>query len=264
MRYFLTLSYLGTHYHGWQSQPNAPSVQQTIENALARILALNACPVTGCGRTDTGVHASRYVAHFDTEKELPASFLKGINSILPPDIAVQQVVAMGEDDLTALPHARYSAVLRQYTYHIVGRKDPFSLQTAWYYPLLHRLDYNKLVAAAALIRSFDTFFPFCKTESGTSHYRCELHSLYWQHLPDQQRLLLHISANRFLRGMVRLITGACIQVAAGQMSLADIEKALVNQTTLPKTLSVPPQGLFLTDVQYPETLIRPQPSWQIP
>jgi tRNA pseudouridine38-40 synthase len=252
MRYFLTLSYLGTAYHGWQMQPNAPSVQETLQKALGRILGGDSCAVTGCGRTDTGVHASYYVAHFDTEKPLPLAFLKGINSILPPDIAVQQVVPITQTDADEnLLHARYSATLRCYEYHITGRKDPFSIQTAWFYPLLERLDKEKLTSAAALIRSFDAFFPFCKSDSGADHYRCQVENLHWEFLPERQQLVLHISANRFLRGMVRLITGACVQVANGQMALTDLEKALREQTVLPKSLSVPPHGLFLTDVQYP-------------
>jgi tRNA pseudouridine38-40 synthase len=249
MRYFLTLSYLGTHYNGWQSQPNAPSVQATIEQALSTFLGGVNCPVTGCGRTDTGVHARNYVAHFDSDKTIPGTFLKGINSLLPADIAIHDIRPVGQEGQEA-PHARFSAFERSYEYHIVTRKDPFFTQTAWIYPAFERLDLEKMQAVGRLLLRYHDFFPFCKTDSSTDHYRCDLLRAEWLYTPEEHHAVFHITANRFLRGMVRLIVGACIQAGKDQLSLQQIQHALETQTPLPKSLSVPPNGLFLTGIKY--------------
>ncbi|HAD14434.1 MAG TPA: tRNA pseudouridine(38-40) synthase TruA [Saprospirales bacterium] len=245
MRYYLTLSYLGTRYAGWQVQPNATSVQATLESALSTILQ-ESIEVTGCGRTDAGVHASYYVAHFDAEKKLPPSFLNGINSLLPPDIAIHQVQPVAAD-----AHARFDAYERSYAYYLSLRKDPFSTQTAWFYPMHAQLDFDKMQAVGALLLSFEDFYPFCKADSGLERYHCTLQKAYWEKRPEEHRWVFHITANRFLRGMVRLIVGACIQTGKGQLQLEDIRQALEQQTQLKKNLSVPAHGLFLTDVKYP-------------
>jgi tRNA pseudouridine38-40 synthase len=245
MRYFLTLSYLGSRYAGWQVQPNAISVQATLESALSTILQ-ESIEVTGCGRTDAGVHASYYVAHFEAEKKLPTSFLNGINSLLPPDIAIHQVQLVAAD-----AHSRFDAYERSYEYHLSLRKDPFTTQTAWFYPMHHQLDFDKMQEVGALLLSFEDFYPFCKTDSGLERYHCTLQKAFWEKRPEAHRWVFHITANRFLRGMVRLIVGACIQAGKGQLALEDIREALEKQTHLKKNLSVPAHGLFLTDVKYP-------------
>ena len=245
MRYFITLSYLGARYAGWQIQPNANSVQSTLETALSTILQEN-IEVTGCGRTDAGVHARYYVAHFDTGKQLPGTFLNGINSLLPTDIAIHEI-----KPVHAEAHARYDAFERSYEYHLGLRKDPFSTQTAWFYPMYEQLDFDKMQAVGALLLSFEHFYPFCKTDSGLERYHCNLQKAFWEKHPQEHRWVFHITANRFLRGMVRLIVGACIQVGKGQLTLDDVRTALEHQTPLKKSLSVPAHGLFLTDVRYP-------------
>lgn len=247
-RYFLTLSYRGTRYSGWQIQPNAISVQATLEEAISTILRQK-IDLTGCGRTDTGVHARYYVAHFDAEGDLPPRFLNGLNSLLPADIAVSaiQPVASGA-------HARYDAYERSYEYHISFRKDPFSTETAWFYPQFARLDLQKMQETASLLPHYKSFFPFCKTDSGVDAYNCDLKRATWEILPDGSGLIFHITANRFLRGMVRLIVGACVQTGIGQLSVAAVQEALEKQQHLPKSLSVPPQGLFLTAVKYPDAI----------
>ena len=245
MRYFLTLSYLGTRFSGWQIQPNAPSVQATLEAALGTLLR-QPVEVTGCGRTDAGVHARYYVAHFDAEGELPATILNGLNSLLPDDIAVYSVLPVAAD-----AHARYDAFERSYEYHIALRKDPFSTGTTWFFPQHRLLGFEKMQAVAELLPQYRAFFPFCKTDSGTEGYDCELKRAIWDHRPEQHRMVFHISANRFLRGMVRLIVGACINAGLGKIEPDDVRAALAGQKMLKKSLSVPPQGLFLTDVQYP-------------
>lgn len=248
MRYFLQLSYLGQHFNGWQVQPDAPSVQATLEQALGTLLR-HPTPVTGCGRTDAGVHARYYVAHFDGPP-LPPSFLLGLNSLLPPDIAVYAVAPMAPD-----AHARFDAFERSYAYHITTRKDPFDQHTCWHYRSGRPLDLAKLQAAADLLPHYTAFAPFCKTHSDVDSYDCGLTRAQWEALPGRHHLVFHITANRFLRGMVRLIVGACVQVSKGQLSLEALEHALDTQTPLPKSLSVPPQGLALTGVRYPYELV---------
>ncbi len=245
MRYFLTLSYLGARYNGWQVQPGAPSVQATLEEALG-VLLRHKVDVTGCGRTDAGVHARYYVAHFDAEADLPPNFEYSLNSLLPKDVAIYGVAPVAPD-----AHARYDAFERSYEYHIATRKDPFLQQTAWFYRQAQHLDLARMQAAADLLPTYQSFFPFCKTHSGVDSYTCDLKKAVWTALPDEHRLVFHISANRFLRGMVRLIVGACLQAGSGQIHLDEIKQALDTQTPLRKSWSVPPEGLFLTDVRYP-------------
>ena len=249
-RYFLTLAYRGTRYSGWQIQPNAVSVQATIEDVLSTILQ-EKVDITGCGRTDAGVHASYYVAHFDAEKALPPRFLNALNSLLPADIAIYSV-----QEVSPEAHARYDAFERSYEYHVTFRKDPFTTETAWFYPQFHKLDLEKMDETAALLPQFEAFFPFCKTDSGVDAYHCTLTHASWERRDDGHGLVFHVTANRFLRGMVRLIVGACIQTGMGQLPVAAVREALEKQVHLPKSLSVPPQGLFLTKVRYPEGGLR--------
>ncbi len=246
MRYFLTLSYLGTRYGGWQSQPSAPSVQATLEAALTTILRQK-IEVTGCGRTDAGVHARYYVAHFDAKGNLPPTFLNGLNSILPADIAAHSVQQVSPD-----AHARYDAFERSYEYHIVFRKDPFATGTAWFFPQNGKIDLKKMQKVADLLLHYKSFSPFCKTDSGLQNFNCELKKAFWEHRPQDFRLVFHITANRFLRGMVRLIVGASLNAGLGKIEIEDVKSALDEQKPLKKSLSVPPQGLFLTEVKYPQ------------
>lgn len=244
-RYFLTLAYRGTRYCGWQTQPNAPSVQQTVEEALAVILR-TATPIVGCGRTDTGVHARYYTAHFDSREELPPTFVNGLNSLLPDDIAIYTCTEVKSD-----AHARFDAFERSYEYHITFRKDPFLHDRAWFYPQYRQLDMENMKRTAGLLLEFDDFKSFCKSDSGLEHYRCDLREARWEQLPDNGGLVFHISANRFLRGMVRLVVGACIQTGKGQLAPGDVYDALEKQKPPGKNLSVPAHGLFLTAVRYP-------------
>jgi tRNA pseudouridine38-40 synthase len=244
-RYFITLAYHGGSFVGWQRQPKGESVQGCLERALSTILR-DQIEVTGCGRTDAGVHARHYVAHFDTAQPIPPSFLVGTNSLLPPEIAVYTYQAM-----PPTAHARYDAYERAYEYHIVARKSPFERGTVWQYPQAQRLDVDKLHEVAAIFPQYNEFFPFCKTHSGVDHYRCDLRDAHWELLPDQHRLVFHVTANRFLRGMVRLMVGACVQAGMGQISPDAVRDALERQVALPKHLSVPAEGLYLTRVEYP-------------
>ena len=244
MRYFSELAYSGTNYHGWQRQPNAPSVQEAIEQAMATILG-TAIEVTGCGRTDKGVHASQYFMHFDFEGKFPKEFLRRINKLLPLDVAIRSVLEVAPD-----AHARFDAIQRSYEYHIVLEKNPFLTGTAWYFPFFEKLDLEKVQAAAALLLQYGEFQPFCKSNTDVKTMECTLFRSEWVLDEAARRMFFHISANRFLRGMVRLIVGMCLNVGLGKVELEEVGKALDQQVLLKKSWSVPPEGLFLTEIRY--------------
>lgn len=250
-RYFLYLAYNGARYHGWQRQPLSSSVQETIAAVLSRILNEEIEP-TGCGRTDAGVHASRYVAHFDTSKPVPARFAHRLNRLLPPDIAIQRVEPMGPSPAEGVhgQHARFSAKHRAYRYDIIAEKDPFRAETTWHYHAFAKLDLDVLNDAAQLLVSYQEFAPFCKSNSDAKTMRCELRQSEWTRSEDGKTLQYYIGADRFLRGMVRLIVGACVQVSLGEMSIEELREAMEAQVPVPKPLSVPASGLFLTEVAY--------------
>ncbi|MCC6726849.1 MAG: tRNA pseudouridine(38-40) synthase TruA [Saprospiraceae bacterium] len=244
MRYFSELAYRGTNYNGWQRQPNAPSVQQAIEEAMATILG-GAIEVVGCGRTDTGVHASQYFMHFDWEGSLPKEFLRRLNKLLPADIAIRSIYEVAPD-----AHARFDAVRRSYEYHVVLDKNPFGEDTTWHFPFFDKLDLENVQAAAALLLQYKEFQPFCKSNTDVHTMECTLLRSEWVFDEKARRLVFHISANRFLRGMVRLIVGMCLNVGLGKVSIDEVRQALEQQSLLKKSWSVPPNGLFLTEVVY--------------
>ena len=242
MRYFLELAYKGTHYCGWQRQPNAPSVQAQIETVFALILR-QPIELVGCGRTDTGVHARYYVAHFDFEGVFPDFFLERINKMVGRDIVLKNIKPMPDD-----AHARFDAYARSYEYHIGFVKNPFAIDTEWFFTQYNLLNINDLQKTAEILRGYEDFAPFCKTNSDAMTMKCTLTRAEWVFEAD--KAVFHISANRFLRGMVRLIVGACVNVGLGQMTLDDLKRALEGQSPLTKSYSVPPTGLFLTEVKY--------------
>ncbi len=246
MRYFSELAYRGTNYNGWQRQPNAPSVQQAIEEAMATILG-SAIEVVGCGRTDTGVHASQYFMHFDFEGPFPKEFHRRLNKLLPNDIAIHSIFEVAPD-----AHARFDAVRRSYEYHITLDKDPFGEHTTWHFPFFDKLDLEKTQAAAALLLGYQEFQPFCKSNTDVHTMECTLYRSEWVLDLTSRRFIFHISANRFLRGMVRLIVGMCLNVGLGKVGIDEVRQALDQQVLLKKSWSVPPEGLFLTEVRYPE------------
>lgn len=245
MRYFAELSYKGTNYNGWQRQPNAPSVQQVIEKAFSTILR-TPIVVTGCGRTDTGVHASQFFMHFDVTENLPKELFKRLNKYLPPDIAIHRLLEVAEN-----AHTRFDANFRAYKYHVIFKKNPFLTDSAFRFPFGHKLDFDKMQAAAKLLLEFDSFFPFCKTKSDAKTMFCELHRSEWVWEKEGEHLVFHIAANRFLRGMVRLIVGMCLNVGVGKLSIEEVRDALEKEERLSKSYSVPPNGLFLCEIRYP-------------
>jgi len=245
LRYFSELVYNGKNYFGWQRQPNQISVQETIENAFSTILN---CPIsiTGCGRTDTGVHASQYFIHFDYDSVFPRSFINRLNKFLPEDISIRKIFEVADE-----AHARYDAFHRSYAYHIDFNKNPFELGTIYHFHFAPQLDLKKMQAAAQLLLEYEDFFPFCKTNSDVKSMKCELRRAEWVFDANKERLVFHIAANRFLRGMVRLIVGMCLNIGLEKISIAELKSAMENQTRLQKSWSVPPDGLFLTEIKYP-------------
>jgi len=246
MRYFVEAQFKGTRYAGWQRQKAQPSVQQTIEQALSVILR-NKITITGCGRTDAGVHALQYFFHFDTRHDLPNRFIYKLNQYLPADIAFAGCQLVDDD-----AHARRDAVSRTYRYFLHFNKDPFSTDSV-YYPYRTAIDVVLMSAAAALLTEFETFKPFCKTGSDTPHHLCDVTSVHWD--IDKHRAVFTMKANRFLRGMVRLVVGMCLNVGRGKISLNEVREAMDQQMELRLSESAPAHGLFLIEVEYPEAIL---------
>lgn len=245
MRYFAELSYRGTNYYGWQRQPGQISIQETIESAISTILRTET-PITGCGRTDTGVHAKQYFLHFDSESEIPGNLKHRLNKLLPTDISIKQILPVATD-----AHARFDAFERSYEYYLGFEKDPFSTDLVWQFPYAQKPDFEKMQQAASLLENYDHFYTFCKSNTDVKTMKCDLKRSTWVMAEDKHQFVFHITANRFLRGMVRLIVGMCVNVGLNKVKLDEVEQALETQTLLNKSLSVPPQGLYLTGIKYP-------------
>lgn len=251
MRYFAELSYRGTNYNGWQRQLNAPSVQQTLEEGLSTLLR-DAVTVTGAGRTDTGVHASYYVAHFDTLKEIgdPTGFVYHLNSVLPTDIAVSGISPVDDG-----AHARFDAVAREYKYFILTRKDVFRRSTSWqYYVPLDLMAMNK---AAEHLLGVDDFTTFSKLHSNNKTNTCRVAQAQW--VASGSELVFTISADRFLRNMVRSVVGTLVDVGRGKMTPDRFAGILAARDRSLASGSAPAQGLFLTDIKYPNNIFRQSP-----
>ena len=247
-RYFTALAYNGTRYCGWQKQPGQATVQESLEAAFSMILGQN-IELTGCGRTDTGVHALKYFAHFNMAGAFPEGFLHRINRVLGSDIAVFAVYPVQGD-----AHARFDACYRSYAYHLTFHKDPFTCETAYYFPFRDRPLPGLMQAAASELLLFQDFFPFCKTGHDAKTTLCTLFRSEWEVDETEGHMVYHVAANRFLRGMVRLIVGMCIEVGLGKLSLEEVHEAMLRRERLRRNISVPPGGLFLTDVRYPYAL----------
>ncbi|NRB53784.1 MAG: tRNA pseudouridine(38-40) synthase TruA [Saprospiraceae bacterium] len=245
MRYFVELAYNGTRFFGWQRQPQQLSVQEALEEAFSTILN-TPISVTGCGRTDTGVHAKQYFMHFDFDGSFPKAFDRRINKYIGPDIALYSFWQVATD-----AHARFDATHRGYEYHLNFQKQPFEQETAYFFPFSAKLDVKAMQEAGKLLLSYGEFYPFCKSDTDVKTMKCELRQAEWRWHEEEKKLVFHIAANRFLRGMVRLIVGMCLNVGLGKLSVDEVKVAMDDQTRIQKSLSVPPQGLFLTDIRYP-------------
>ncbi|MDD6001716.1 MAG: tRNA pseudouridine(38-40) synthase TruA [Bacteroidales bacterium] len=242
MRYKLTLAYNGENYHGWQTQPNAPTVQETLERAFSVVLRQN-ISITGCGRTDTGVHAEYYVAHFDTYdiNGKIGDLIHKMNSFLPKDIAIYNIEPVGDDF-----NARFSAVKRSYRYWIHTRKDPFLDRSSWLVP--YPIDIEKMNQGCEILKRYTDFASFCKAGSDNKTTICHISSAQWTQ--DAHRIKFEISADRFLRNMVRAIVGTMVDLGLGKTSLADFEDIIKSHKRSSAGQSVPAKGLALVDIRY--------------
>ena len=244
-RYFLELSYKGTPFHGWQIQQNAFTVQECLEKALSTLLR-TPISIMGSGRTDTGVHASMQVCHFDYSGALDREkFQKGINAILPKEIAIHSI-----REVLPEAHARFDAIDRSYFYRIVFQKNPFLDDLAWL--IFQEPEVEKMNQAAQILLKHEDFECFSKVHTEVNHFRCKIHSARWEQKDGQ--LLFHITANRFLRGMVRAIVGTLMEIGNGTRSLESFEELILSKDRTKAGKAAPAKGLFLCQVKYPANL----------
>lgn len=238
----MTLAYNGKCYNGWQIQNNAPSVQQTLQESLSTILR-ETIGVVGAGRTDTGVHASFYVAHFDVQTPIKDTddFVYHLNAILPKDIAVSNAEPVADD-----AHARFDATSREYKYYICLNKNPFRRDFSCTLP--YPLDIEKMNVAASAMLEYSDFACFAKLHSNNKTTICHIENAAWEQQDDM--LIFTIRADRFLRNMVRAIVGTLIDVGRGKLDLEGFHKVIASGSRSAAGTSVPPQGLFLTDIKY--------------
>jgi tRNA pseudouridine38-40 synthase len=247
MRYFAELAYDGTSFHGWQIQPNAYTVQEALDKALSTILRQK-IETLGCGRTDTGVHASEFFAHFNAESEphqhdlLSRKFLNSLNSLLPYQVAVKRIIQTDPE-----AHARFDATLRSYEYHIHRRKDPFKYNRSWL--LQDKLDMEKMNQAAQYMMSYTDFSAFSKSNTQVFTNNCKITRAIW--IEEDENLVFHISADRFLRNMVRAIVGTLVLIGKGISPPESIHDIIESKNRSNAGSSVPACGLYLTEVKYP-------------
>lgn len=242
VRYFMELSYDGAPFCGWQIQPDAPSVQQELEDKLSIILRTKT-PVVGCGRTDTGVHASQYFAHFEGEFTMPEEVLAfKLNCMLPAEVAIHRVFEVAQDT-----HARFSAEARTYHYFISPSKNAFAHTHSWY---MHQpLDVAKMNEACHYLLGEQDFTSFSKLHTQVNHNFCTITFAQWEEVNGQ--LKFTITANRFLRNMVRAIVGTLIEVGRGKIEPSDLQQIITQKSRQKAGASVPGHGLFLAKIEYP-------------
>ncbi len=242
IRYFIYLSYDGTAYHGWQIQPNGDSVQERLQQGLSTLLRRDTT-VVGAGRTDTGVHARMMVAHFDVESELDTVQLTyRLNKILPKDISVQKVCKVDNE-----MHARFSATTRTYHYYLHTNKNPFlrHYSCELHYPL----NFENMNRAAAHLLDYEDFGAFCKSHSDVKTTLCHVTEASWIKI-DEHSWYFRITANRFLRNMVRAVVGTLIEVGRGRMSVDEFCRVVEGKKRTDAGESMPGNALFLEYVGY--------------
>ncbi len=245
-RFFVKLAYDGTAYHGWQIQNNALSVQEILQKTLEIILK-QPIEICGCGRTDTGVHAREYYAHVDLEKEMQGIeySVYHINALLPPDISIINIQKVNNDY-----HARFSAIKRTYKYYINPKRIPFNRGFEYHYS--PNLDLELMNEACLALMEFKYFACFSKSNTQVNNFVCEISEALWT--KDHDVLIFTISANRFLRNMVRAIVGTMIEIGLKKIDIHDLRKIILNGNRSDAGVSVPAKGLFLDKVIYPENM----------
>lgn len=255
MRYFLEISYNGTPFHGWQIQPNAPSVQGIIEDALSTILGIKTA-ITGAGRTDTGVHARQIFAHFETIDKIKdyTRFLCSLNSLVGKNIAIKKIIEVEE-----AAHARFDAVERTYKYFITYTKSPFQKEFCWFSPTLLNLDLMN--RASSLLIDTNDFTSFAKLHSDSKTNICDVRRAFWGNISDDREALdfignlengivFTITADRFLRNMVRSIVGTLVDVGRNKISIEKFQDIINRKNRCSAGISMPANGLFLWKVKY--------------
>ncbi|MCM1029380.1 MAG: tRNA pseudouridine(38-40) synthase TruA [Pseudoflavonifractor sp.] len=245
-RYFMRLAFRGEPFHGWQRQPADISVQQVMEEALATVFRLpSPVAVTGAGRTDAGVNASMMPAHFDAALPMPPEALaRCLNSIIGRDIAVEEIIEVHPE-----AHARFDATSRTYHYHAIGEKSPFVYPLTWRAPA--SLDYEAMNEAARLLLSTDDFTSFAKLHSDAKTNLCRVSRAEWIPTPGGRGMTFVITADRFLRNMVRAIVGTLVEVGRHKLSIEGFGEVIASRNRCAAGTSMPPQALFLARVTYP-------------
>ena len=246
MRYFLVISYCGTKYHGWQRQPNSVSIQQTIEDAISIILKKKILLIAA-GRTDAGVHALNMYAHFDANinREIESKLVGLINSFLDDSISIKKVMKVIDS-----AHARFDAISRTYKYKISFLKDPFRHER--YFELRNKINFENIKIATESLLLHNDFKSFSKTRSDVKNYLCDIYEVDWKLKND--KAVFTITANRFLRNMVRAIVGALIEVGKKKISVDDFNNIIIQRDRTKAGFSVPACGLYLVDVKYSKNI----------
>lgn len=247
-RYFLKFSFNGTSYHGWQMQNNSVSVQEVINEGLSRILRekINVC---GAGRTDTGVHAKEFFAHFNTLNDLSKDERKNLvyrlNKYFPDDIAIHNIISVKPE-----AHARFDATSRTYKYFITQKKDPFGREFSFF--LLGEIDFALMNEAAKLLFNYSDFSSFSKADTQVKTNNCKIMSAKWTE--ENDKLIFTIKADRFLRNMVRAIVGTLLDIGRKRISLDDFNNIIKSKNRSEAGYSVPGHGLFLYKIEYPDDI----------
>jgi tRNA pseudouridine38-40 synthase len=241
-RYFIEVAYRGTNYAGFQRQENAHTVQAELEGALALILR-QPVELTGSSRTDAGVHAHQNFFHFDHERPVDPRIMYNLNAVLPADLAVRSLRAMGDE-----AHSRFDAISREYRYHLCRQKDPFLHDRAYYFP--YTLDLGAMQEAAGLLMGYEDFTSFSKRNTQVKTFLCRLSASTW--METESGYTYYVKGNRFLRGMVRALTGTMLKVGRGKMGLEDFRAVIEARDCTLADFAVPAKGLFLERVNYPD------------
>jgi tRNA pseudouridine38-40 synthase len=242
LRYFVEFAYNGTHYHGWQYQPNAISVQETLNKVFSTLLQQE-IDIMGAGRTDAGVHAKQMYGHFDCDTTIDSStFIHKANSFLPKDIVIFKLIPVHDE-----AHARFDATSRTYNYYIATYKNVFNTELAWHFH--QKLDVNAMNKAAALLLNYTDFKCFSKSNTEVNTFNCKITEVFWSQ--EKDTLTLTITADRFLRNMVRAIVGTLVNIGLHKISETDFIQIIEDRNREKAGFSVPAHGLYLTKIEYP-------------
>ncbi len=251
-RYFVEFAYNGGKYHGWQIQPNAITIQEVLNKALSTLLKQD-INMVGAGRTDTGVHASHFVAHFDINEEImdQKDLVIRMNRFLGSDIRIDRIMKV-QNDL----HARFSALSRTYNYVVSRKKSPFLNDFSW--TIYYQLDFDRICEATKCLKEYTDFTSFARLHADTKTNDCDIREAEW--LVKGDYWVFRIKANRFLRNMVRAIVGTLVEVGRDKISLDEFKQIIESKNRSSAGQSAPPQGLFLTHIEYPDDKFKASPG----